>query len=238
MSITNYHDQLTAKSQQIRAVEIVDTDFLGKLHNAANELATLSAFATDEDERQMLIVVCTQLETSCYLMTLGLYRAALSALRLALELGLAAHYYSANKLAHREWKNGATDLIWSTITSPESGVFSQRFTAAFFPELTSHCDEYQGKAKRVYRTLCEYVHGNSETWHKSGLALDQNPVLATLYKSSAMTVVDVVKFAFCCRFLHSLLPNQIDNDVHQALYESLQHVEPIRVFLGGPKEIA
>lgn len=236
MNIKTYYQKLNTKSQAIFSASLKDQNLIGKTHNAASELFQLSNLISDNDERTMIQVVSTQIETSSLALTLGLYRPALATLRLAFELGIATVYFSANKFAHREWMNGKEDLRWSNVNSSEDGVLSKRFSAAFFPELADHCSSYFDKAQDTYRCLSEYVHGNSETWKKSGIVLAKNDALSTLYSRSFAEVSEILKFAFCCRYLKQLTPEQVD-EVSALLCETFNHIAPLRAAFGGPGEI-
>ncbi len=237
MKIKNYYEKINKKSQEIFCESVNRPDLISNVHSAVNELFQLSTFISDEDERKMIQVVCNQLETSCLALTLGLYRPALATLRLAYELGIATVYFSANKLEHREWLAGISDLKWSCVNSSDDGVLSKRFAAAFFPALQDYCSKYHEKAQITYRCLSEYVHGNNETWRKSGIALARNETLINLYSRNFSEVIEVLKFAFCCRYLKTLLPEQIE-DAALLLGEDFNHIVPIRKFLGGPEEIS
>lgn len=182
----------------------------------------------------MLKTVCSQIESSCLALSLGLYRPAIGGLRLALELGFGCIYFSANKLAHREWmQNG--DLKWSVVNGECDGALSQRFVKAFYPELIEKSPEFFTRAALVYRALSEYVHGNSETWVASGLALKLNDSLRSFYKEKLDEVSIVIKFAFCCRHLKNLSNSEKDT-ISPAISE-LHYVAAIREQLGGPKDI-
>ena len=238
MKIETYYRKLNKKSQVIFSAALGKPHLLSKAHSAASNLYKLSACITDVEEAKMLQLVCSQLESSCLALTFGLYRPALSSLRQAFELGMGGIYFSSNKLAHREWANGVreADLKWSVINSPETGVLSQRFAKAFFPELANIVESYQDRSRTAYRCLSEYVHGNSDTWKTSGMTLTYNQPLENLYISQFDEIDEILMFAFCCRYLRDLNQNQIE-DIHPILNDKLSHVEPIRVALGGPKDI-
>jgi hypothetical protein len=234
MNILNYFEKLNEKSQEIYAIALKEPLLLGKAHSSASEIYELSKFITDTDEQQMLGVVSSQIEASCLALSLGLYRPAMSTLRLALELGLGCIYFSANKFAHREWMNGG-DLKWSTITSDQDGVFSTRFRKAFFVNLEDENLTYRERALSVFRKLSEYVHGNNETWKINGISLQNNTGLRSLYANQLDEVVTVIKFAFCVRYLKSIDKANCENV--SSILEEFNYIAAIREHLGGPKEI-
>lgn len=235
MKINEYYVELNKRSQEIFTLAQENPDLLSKVHSSAVELSQLSEVISDLDERSMLRVVCSQLESSCLSLSLGLYRPAIGALRLALELGIGSIYFSANKMIHREWISGNGDLKWSVVNSEVDGVFSQRFTKAFFPELSEHSALYLTRASRVYRKLSEYVHGNSDTWEKSGIALQVNDILREFYKIQFDEVFALLKFSFCCRHLKSINTRSLDSI--QEILTDLNHIPQIREVFDGPKEI-
>lgn len=234
MNITTYYQQLNSRSQEIFRSAIADPQLLSKAHNIASEISVLAGVVQDNDEQAMLKTVCAQIELSCLALSLGLYRPAIGGLRLALELGFGCIYFSANKLAHHEWmKNG--DLKWSVVNSETDGALSQRFVKAFFPELSDKSPEFFTRALHVFRSLSEYVHGNSDTWVANGLTLTPNSSLRSFYEEKLDEVSIAIKFSFCCRYMKGLSIAQKDT-ISPAINE-LHHVAAIREQLGGPKDI-
>jgi hypothetical protein len=235
LKINDYYDQLNSKSQEIFKLSQQKPNLLSKVHSAASDIYQLSEFIPDSDVKSMLKVVCSQLESSCLTLALGLYRPAIGALRLALELGIGCIYFSTNKLLHREWLGGSGDLKWSIVNSEIDGVFSERFATAFFIELRDQTSDLRGRASRVYRSLSEYVHGNNETWQTSGIALINNENLRAFYEKQFDEVVTVIKVAFCCRYLKELTISERDT-INMHLLD-LNYIACIRQSMGGPEEI-
>ena len=97
----------------------------------------------------------SQLETSLYCLTIGLYRQAKTCLRLGLELSLGSILFSTNKLEYLEWKIGKQDIRWSKLIDVENGVLSQRFSTVFNPDLTEEVPEFNKKLE-----LCIEVYLN------------------------------------------------------------------------------
>lgn len=178
MKISEYYNDLNTKSQEIFKTTLEKTDVFAKSHSAAIELYEISK-EISKDEGSMIQAACSQLESSCLALSLGLYRPAFISLRLSLELGLGAIHFSVNKMQHKEWINGSTegDIKWSSINNPDTGVFSSRFALAFFPELKPHISTYREIAKTIYRELSQYVHGNNETWKETGISIAYKEVL-------------------------------------------------------------
>jgi hypothetical protein len=157
-------------------------------------------------------------------------------LRLALELGLGTIHFSVHKLEHNEWIKGENDIKWSKLIDEDNGVISERFSNAFFPELRPLMNDFNKKSKVVYRELSEFVHGNNETWTKSGLLIHYNEGLKNEYFRLYKLVSEILIFVMCCRYLKTF--NQLQKDtISVFILAEMQHISPIREFLGGVKEI-
>ena len=234
MNITTYYNQLNSRSQAIFQEALADPQLMSKAHSIASDISFLAEAVPDIDEKTMLKTVCAQIESSCLALSLGLYRPAIGGLRLSLELGFGCIYFSANKLAHREWLlNG--DLKWSVINSDNDGAFSQRFVKAFFPELSEKSPEFLTRAGLLYRSLSEYVHGNSDTWVASGLTLTRNDSLRSFYEEKLDETATLIKFAFCCRYLKTL--SILEKDIIHSAIADLHYLSAVREQFGGPKDI-
>ena len=238
MKIDSYYKKLNKKSQEIFLSSLENIQLLNRVHAIVVDFHKISMMIPNMDDAKMFHLVCAQLEASCLALTFGLYRPALSTLRLAFEFGMGGLYFSSNRLAQREWENGnkEADLKWSIINSPEDGVLSKRFGTAFFPGIAEYSLTYQEKSRETYRCLSEYVHGNSDTWKISGLVLSKNQPLMDLYEKQISEIDEILKFAFCCRYLCELEKDQLE-DLQLILNDKFTHIELIRTAFGGPKDI-
>lgn len=238
MKIKSYYNKLNTKSQEIFLESLGNLELLSKVHGIVSDIHKISTFIPNSLDAKMFHLVCAQIESSCLALTFGLYRPALSTLRLSFEFGMGGLYFSSNKLAQREWENGnkEADLKWSIINSPENGVLSRRFVDAFFPGLGGYSAEYQERARMTYRCLSEYVHGNSDTWKISGLSLLRNQTLIELYEKQVSEIDEILKFAFCCRYLGELEKSQLD-EIQPIFNDKFTQIELIRIAFGGPKDI-
>ncbi|MFS2161058.1 hypothetical protein ACCD10_27495 [Pseudomonas sp. Pseusp122] len=237
MKIEKYFSLLNQESQDIFNETINHSDAFVCAHASAVELFEISR-VTDVDVSKMIQVVCSQIESSCLAMALGLYRSSFSSLRLSLELGLGSVWFSTNKLLYKEWINGEVeaDIRWSTLNNPDSGVFSPRIARAFFSDLNDFSKLYQDRARVVYRSLSEYVHGNNETWKKTGVNLSYSSDLYVAYLGCLKEVSEVIKFSLVLRFLKEMNQSQLDK-LEPVVLGSFNHVEPIRILFGGPQDI-
>lgn len=178
----------------------------------------------------MLETVCAQLESATFSMMLGLYRQAFSSLRLALELGLGAIYFSSNKVELHEWLEGRIDIKWSRLVDEDNGVLSKRFINAFFADLADQTDTYRKNSIAVYRKLSEYVHGNNETWIQSGVKVSYKEELLENYCSYYNRVCEVLLFAAFCRYAKYF--DATARDTLAFLADELNQLLVVRQFFG------
>ena len=233
MNIQDYFSKLNEESQSIFKKSIVANAQLGQAHHFASCIYEFSEHIPDPLEKSMFVTVSTQLESATLNLTLGMYRQAFASLRLALELGLGATHFSVHKMELNEWLDGRADIKWSSLVDEESGVLSKRFSDAFFKELSSDIAGYRNKAISTYRKLSEFVHGNNETWVKSGLKVSYNKDLFDAYFIHLTAVSEVIIFVVTCRYVRQLDAGAIES--LQFIPEELSHIPVIREVFGGPK---
>lgn len=235
MDILQYLRSLNDKSQEIFSRSLINHANFGKAHHRSACVYEFSQLIEDKSERQILLAVCTQLESAMLSAAVGFYRQAFSSLRLSFEMGLAAVYFSANKLELMEWLNGKNDIRWNTILDAENGVLSQRFTNAFFVGSPETRKDLEDKARLIYRDLSEFVHGNNETWGESGLTITYNDNLLERFFTSFQTVTEIILYTLCCRYLKTLSLDNLEGV--EFLREDFAHIPEFREYLGGPKEV-
>jgi hypothetical protein len=230
MDIKEYFIKLNDESQSVFNQSISNRDKLGKLHHLSSCIYEFSNSIHDQQEKIILETVSAQLESSNYNLIIGLYRQAFSSLRLALEMGLAAVYFSARKLELHEWLDGRMDIKWSKLIDEENGVLSKRFTKAFFSEMTEEVEVYRNKAVTVYRRLSEYVHGNNETWTNGGIKLTYKDVFFDKYCEYYSVVSEVILFSVVCRYVKQF--DDSERESLQFLPEEFNHILKIRELFG------
>lgn len=235
MDIKEYFEKINAESQQIFSYTTEKyVESLGKSHHLSACIFEFSEYLFDNNEIELLRTVSAQIESATLNLTLGLYRQAFSSLRLAFEMALGTVYFSIDKLEHFEWLKGKADIKWARLIDKENGVLSVRFTNAFFQDLSPFTNEYNEKASKVYRSLSEFVHGNNETWSKSGILLKSNDNLIKHFFSQLLEIADIILFVLSGRYLNSI--SQKERETMEFLSSQFNHIEPIRVLFGGPKE--
>lgn len=230
MDIQEYFAKLNSESQTVFSQSISQKEKLGKLHHLSSCIYEFSNCVPDPQEKRILETVSAQLESSNYNLILGLYRQAFSSLRLALEMGLAAIYFSASKLEMHEWLDGRMDIKWSKIIDEENGVLSKRFTRAFFSELVDDVESYRINASNVYRKLSEYVHGNNETWVNGSIRIIYKEDYFDLYCEYYRVASETILFSAVCRY--AKLFDESERESLQFLPEEFSHIYKLRELFG------
>ena len=155
-------------------------------------------------------------------MLMGLYQPAFMGLRYFLERTLMGVYFSANELELRTWLAGNRDTYWSELIGEEGedkerkdgaqnvnrGLFSLKFTRAFFEDFDKICLQFRSMTKNVYRECSEYVHGNPHVIQKLGEKLDYSEELSKQWNENADTIACCILYAFMMRYWNSLNEQQ------------------------------
>ena len=235
MNITEHFEKLNNDTQEVFKETLNKKAELGKAHHLSACIYEFTQSISDESERKILETVSTQLESATLNVTYGMYRQAYTSLRLALEMGLGAAYFSVHKLELQEWLDGRADIKWSSLTDENNGVLSPRFAKAFFPEFSKDINDYLFKAKNVYRQLSEYVHGNNETWEACSIKISYDQNLLDFYFKSINVVSEIILFVLCCRYLKTF--SKQARESLEFLPEEMSHISYVREYFGGPKEL-
>lgn len=233
MKIEEYLKRLNDEAQSIFKETLSFNKELGNSHHRSACIYEFSQHISDPSEKEILKTVSAQLESATLSACCGMYRQAFTSLRLALEMGLAAAYFSAHKLELHEWLDGRSDIKWSSLIDDDNGVISSRFAKAFFEEFQKDVADYRAKAKRTYRKLSEFVHGNNETWESSEIELSFNEERLKTYFDRVNEVSEVILFVLSCRYLKSFPVSTLETLAF--IPEEMKHIEYVRVYFGGPK---
>lgn len=226
MDIQDYFTRLNCDSKSVFEKSLSHKEKLGNLHYLSSCIYEFSKLVCDLQEKEIIETVSAQLESSNYSLIIGLYRQAFSSMRLALEMGLAAIYFSSNKLEMQEWLDNSIDIKWSKLIDEENGVLSSRFVNAFFVEIKGDVKKYRKKAIFIYRKLSEYVHGNNETWKEDSIKIAYNEECFDKYCECYKSVVEVILFSAICRYAKFF--NDAERDSLQFIAEELDHIPEIR----------
>lgn len=154
-------------------------------------------------------------------MLMGLYQPAFMGLRYFLERSLTGVYYSGSEVELRTWMQGQRDTYWAELIGAEEnntrptpiqkasdeknvdkGLFSLRFTRAFFPEIDNAAKSFRALTITVYRNCSEYVHGNPHAIKSVGFNIDYSAPVVIKWNDFADTVARCVLYAFFMRYWH------------------------------------
>lgn len=178
-------------------------------------------------------------------MLMGLYQPAFMGLRYFLERTLMGVYLSASEVELRTWLAGNRDTYWSELIGSDDeekakkyevdqnvnkGLYSLKFTKAFFKEFADVCKTHRGVAKMVYRECSEYVHGNPHVLDAIGQTIDFSEALAAKWNDCADTVARCILYAFMMRYWNTLEENQ-KNVVCDRLKEEFSKSDVIKDFI-------
>lgn len=154
-------------------------------------------------------------------MLMGLYQPAFMGLRYFLERTLTGVFYSGNELELRTWMRGDRDTYWSELiggqcnskdekkeTNVDSGLFSLKFTRAFFPEISDAAKGFRSLTASVYRNCSEFVHGNPDAIEEIGLTIDFSPRIAEKWNDYADTIARCILYAFFMRYWNFIKDEQ------------------------------
>lgn len=177
-------------------------------------------------------------------MLMGLYQPAFMGLRYFLERTLMGVYFSANELEFRTWLAGKRDTYWTELIGEEGGdkerkdrtqnvnkgLFSLKFTRAFFEEFDTICLRFRSQTKNVYRECSEYVHGNPYVIQQLGNKMEYSEELSKRWNDSADTIARCILYAFMMRYWKSLSEEQKE-PLRSRLTEEFSSTDIIKDFI-------
>lgn len=159
-------------------------------------------------------------------MLMGLYQPAFMGLRYFLERTLTGVFYSGNELELRTWLRGERDTYWTELIGREdkggakqneernvnvdSGLFSLKFTRAFFPEIVDSAKTFRSLTSKVYRNCSEFVHGNPRAIDQIGQNNEFSLDVTEKWNEFADTIIRCILYAFVMRYWKFLPENSKD----------------------------
>lgn len=235
LEITKYFNQLHEKCGQILIVstQATNSTIVAESLQFATELERWSKVLEHRAESKLLKAAALEYQFALLALAQGHYRHSFKSLRLVLELALQAIQLSANEISLREWLDNRIDTNWSSIVDEDNGVFSKRFSNAFFPELSGHVQHHRGLSISIYRECSECVHGNTPKHIPLPLSLEFNQEVFNLWHAKAELVALILHFTLSLRYLTSLTESEIVV-LEPFLNDRLGHLHEIRRLLGGP----
>ncbi|MFE6481433.1 hypothetical protein ACFVGN_00595 [Streptomyces sp. NPDC057757] len=170
---------------------------------------------------------------SFYAAMSGLYRQAFSSLRSFLEVAIGATYLSSHEFKRRQWVSGKLDISWSSITSPEDGLYSSPFLEEFCPEVIGEQNERLTSLKRAYRRCSEYIHGNIPTSQLLPTDLSYKDDITEEWLSVAESSLTAALHCLMVRYYKDL-PQSQKATVEGSLEDHFSHLVSVRRLLGLP----
>ena len=183
-------------------------------------------------ESMLFFQAVREYEFALISLALGQYRHSFMGLRLFLELSLAGVLFSSSEIELRTWLAGKRDILWSEIIDENRGIFSMKFTGAFFEELFSESPNYRIIAGKIYRECSEYVHGNAEAFNRLPTELTFDQKTFEDWHQKAENIRLIIVFAFSCRYLRFISDTEL-RMIEHAVLSNLAHISNIRAQFGG-----
>ena len=236
-SCEEYYRRLQAECAGVMAASFeADVNRLQAIsHNFVAELNEWLKVLASRPEGELFKAALREYQYSLLAVVQGQYRQAFMALRLLFELLLAAVHFSANELNLRMWFLGRKDIVWSAITSTETGVMSKPFVSAFFEDLANSAPAYLAMAEKVYRECSEYVHGNAQTHEDLPEGIEFSLATFEKWHEKARSIRVISSFALCARYVQFMTDSE-RNSLEELLLGNLGHIAAVRQIFGAPVE--
>lgn len=233
----DYYKQLHEMSNIVLKESFSDAhaDAMAKSHAFIDDLALWIDELEGRQEVLALQSALREYQFALLALSAGHYRAAFTALRLALEISFAAVQWSANERELREWLRGERDSNWTALIDKENGVLSKKFIRLFSEGLAEEASQYLYSAIAVYRECSEYVHGNAHTHRSIPEKLVFDNASFETWQSKASVVRLTISFSLAARYL-SDFDTAKRSRLESVLMDHLGHSIGVRVLLGAPIE--
>jgi hypothetical protein len=233
VDIYSYYQELHKKAGDVLHQSLTDGDTLPRQvvsHGYLSDLSLWPNALVDKREAEMMRLALKEYQFALFALTVGQYRHAFIGLRLFFELSLASTHFSAHELELRFWEQGAQDIVWQRIISPDNGVLSKNFISAFSPALAEHAPGFRAIAERVYRECSEFVHGNAHTHTTLTDSISFAPNVCVQWHDHAKSMFVVILFTFAARYLGDL-EKDAKRTLEPSLTSELGHLEELRALL-------
>ncbi len=207
---------------------------VGDSHSFINDFNYWLLILSDRPESYILQVAIREYQMALLANVMGLYNLAFTGLRFFFERTLIAIMFSSKELDLRLWEKSERDTYWNEIIDNETGIFSNRFSRAFFSDLKEECIHYKRMSEKVYRECSEFVHGNYISQKKVPENLSYDESLSNEWHTKVTTIRSVIFFAFSLRYLNFLNPKQLA-EIEHCVLDEFSHISTIRSKFGGVK---
>ena len=234
MNISDHYAALIKRSADAFEDMEADADAASKFikaHNLSDDYEIIKKAIADRPEAQLFELALSEYQYGLYALACGRYRHATISLRLFFELSLATILFSAYEIRLRQWLANSQDIVWSSLTSQESGVYSKSFISAFNSGLEGSGKQYATIAEKVYRECSEFVHGNVHTHSEARRPIGFSKELLVSWAEKSEAIHLCVIFAFAARYIQ-YLPEASRRAVESIIVENLGHISAIQDVYG------
>ena len=181
----------------------------------------------DRPEYNIFKTAIKEYQVSILSANLGMYSQSFVGLRFFLERSLVAILFSAKEIELKLWEKGERDTYWSEIIDDETGVFSYKFSRAFFPDLKDELKHFKLITQKVYRECSEYVHGNNSALKTLPENLQFDDFLIKEWHKKSKTIQRIILFTLNLRYSNNM--DILDlKKLEDLNIENFGHIRPIQ----------
>ncbi|MFH9565561.1 hypothetical protein [Streptomyces globisporus] len=205
---------------------------LGELLRLDLDIKAFEERISERPEVTQLRSARKELGYAIYAAAAGQYRMAYGSVRLFLELGFAAVYFSANELKRRKWLSDRGDFSWSKALDEDEGVLSKSFVMEFNEKAADHATIYAKSAALCYRNCSQFIHGKASVTDHLPDGFEYSPdVLADWLRTSKKSAESVLYLLYC-RYADELLESDDGHELRAVIEYSFRHIPEVRNTLG------
>ena len=204
-------------------------DLLSRSNHYLNDLKTWINILKFRPEFKILEIAVKELEISFITLNFGFYSQSFSGLRFFLERSLVSINFSAQEIELKLWEKGSRDTYWSEIMDENNGVFSSKFTQAFFPELKDEINHFKSLTKKVYRECSEYVHGNNSAILALPENLEYSPLLFNEWHNKFHSISRIILFTLNLRYAKGLSIEDLNllQDINSEYFNNIKSIQEL-----------
>lgn len=205
---------------------------MGRLMRLDLDIKTFEEGIAERPEVTQLRSARKELGYATYAAAAGQYRMAYGSVRLFLELGFAAVYFSANELKRRKWLSDRGDFSWSKALDEEEGVLSKPFVREFKADAVEHAAGYATSAASCYRHCSQFIHGKASVTDHLPEGFEYSSDVLTDWLATSKKAAESVLYLLYCRYADELLAKDDGHKLHAAIEHSFSHIPAVRNTLG------
>lgn len=204
-------------------------DILSKSHHQLNDLKFWFSILNDRPEYIILETAIKELEISMITLNFGFYSKSYAGLRFFLERSLVAILFSSQEIELKLWEKGERDTYWSEIIDENNGIFSSKFSRAFFPELKDEIKHYKKLTEKVYRECSEYVHGNNSAIQSVPCNLSYSLQSFNSWHRKFNAITRIILFTLNLRYLKHLPYDKLKDleDINSDNFNSIKAIQEL-----------